>query len=473
MPNKIIYDLAIIGAGAGGLSVAAVAAQLDLKVALIEQNKMGGDCLNAGCIPSKSLIAAAHAARTFITCEPFGIKPVTPEIDFARVMAYVAHVINQLAPNDSVERFTTLGAHVIQGLAKFIDKNTLLVNNTKIQARRFIIATGSSPAIPPIPGLTETNYFTNETIFNLQTKPEHLIIIGAGPIGCEMAQAFLHLGVKVTLLEAFTMMPRDEPELVDCLRQLFKEQGITLYEKINILQIKEINKIITITLGSTENSQTVSGSHLLIATGRMPNIKNLALEKAGVAYTPKGIQVNAYLQTSNKKIYAMGDAAGSFQFTHVANYHAGIIIRHAIFKLRQKVNYRAISWVTYTTPELAHTGMLSKEALALNPKNKIFILPFTENDRAVTANETVGMIKICVSPKGLILGASILAPHAGELILPWIQAIHQQKTLRELTDITIPYPTLNELSKRVAGLFYTPTLFSTVTKKIVNILKYF
>ena len=472
MSELIRCDLAIIGAGAGGLSVVAVASQLGLRVVLAEEKKMGGDCLNYGCIPSKSIIAAARAAKGFLSSAPFGIEPAKPAVDFKKVMEYIANVIGLIGKNDSVERFTTLGVNVIQAHAEFIDKKAIQVGNVLIQARTVVIASGSTPFIPEIPGIDFINYFTNETIFNLSEKPTHLIIIGAGPIGCELAQAFCILGIKVTLIEARNMMPHDEPDLVDLLRQQFILDGITLYENYQITEVSNSNHGIDVLIQSQQDHHSIHGSHLLVATGRRPNITRLALEKANITYTAKGITVCSRLRTTNKRVYAIGDATGGYQFTHIANYHAGIVIRNIIFKIPSKVNYSAIPWVTYTTPELAHTGLTAVEAKARYNNVRVLSLPFSDNDRAQTEHKTIGCIKVIVTKKGKILGCSILGEQAGELILPWIMLIKNGDSLRSLTDLIIPYPTLSELNKRIASEFYAPALFSNTVRRIVRLLKY-
>lgn len=466
------YDIAIIGAGSGGLTVAAVAAQLGLRVALIEENKMGGDCLNTGCVPSKSLIAAAKAAHTIQTSTKFGVKGTVPEINFAKVMEHVSGVIQTLSANDSVERFEQLGAKVILARAKFIDPKTIEVGGIRLSARRFVIATGSSPSVPPISGLQQTPFLTNETIFKLKEQPQHLIVIGGGPVGCELAQAFLFLGSKVTLLEAFTIMPHDEADLVDMLRKELQSQGLNLHERVKVLSTKRVNDSIEVVIDLQGRQQTVTGTHLLVSAGRQANVQHLDLEKAQVKYTPKGIQVDAKLRTTNKKIYAIGDVAGSYQFTHISSYHAGIVIRNAIFKLPARVDYRSIPWVTYTTPELAHAGLTTEQAAQQKITVSSIELALDKNDRAQTERETIGKIKVLISKRGKILGASILAQNAGELILPWVMLINKGESLSTLTNTIVPYPTLSELSKQLASQFYAPSLFSKNVRRLVQILKY-
>lgn len=474
MNNTLKVDICVIGAGAGGLSVAAGASQMGATVALVESGKMGGDCLNYGCIPSKSLLAAAKAAQHFRTAEPFGIHPIEPEIDFTKVMAHVHNVIHIIGEKkDSIERFTKLGVKVFQAHGEFLDANTLVAGDTKITARRFVVATGSSPKIPPIPGLDRVSFYTNETIFDLTKKPEHLIIIGGGPIGCELGQAFHMLGTEVTVIEANRILKHDEQDFVDILRTHLLKQGLKIHEKVKIAQIKQRQSQIEVTLEKKGQQQTIVGSDLLVATGRSANVNGLNLEAAGIRYSLKGIEVDSRLRTTNKRVYAIGDVAGSYQFTHLANYHAGIVIRNILFRLPARVDYRAPPWVTYTDPELAHVGLSILDAQKVDAKTKILTWDYIEIDRALAENQTLGKIKVATNRRGSILGVTILGSHAGELLIPWISAIQEGKSIRSMTNFIVPYPTLSEINKFVAGEFYTPILFSKWTKKMVRFLRLF
>lgn len=472
MSQTINCDIAIIGGGAGGLTVAAVAAQLGMKVVLAEANKMGGDCLNAGCVPSKALLAAAKTAHTFTTAERFGIANHQPSVDFVAVMRHVADVIAQLSPHDSVARFTALGVTVLSSPATFLNKETMLAGDATVKARYFVIATGSSPAIPPISGLETIPYLTNESIFSLQSKPDHLVVIGAGPIGCEMAQAFHLLGVKVTMLEALMMMPRDDTDLVDILRNHLISSGITIHEQIKVLKIAKSNHSVEILIEKNGLQECIKGSHLLVATGRKPNVYHLSLEKAGVVYSAKGIQVNKRLQSTNKRIYAIGDVAGGYQFTHIASYHAGVVIKNILFKWPEKVNYRSIPWVTYTLPPLAHAGLTGVEIEKQYQNIKVITIDFADNDRAVAERETLGKLKVYCTKNGKILGVSILGCHADELIAFWIPLIQQGRHMKEVSNTIIPYPTFNEIAKRAASEFYKPVLFSSKIKYLISWLKW-
>ncbi|KTD14749.1 mercuric reductase [Legionella gratiana] len=470
--SKIMkFDLTIIGGGPGGLSLASGCAQLGLKVALLEADKMGGDCLNYGCVPSKSLLAAAKAFYHAKHGERLGIHSNELTIDFQRVMNHVHQVITNIAQHDSVQRFESLGVKVIQTEGRFLSPNTLQAGDSVIQSNYFVIATGTSPFIPSIPGLDKISYLTNETIFSLKEKPNHLIVIGGGPIGCELAQAFAMLGSDVTLLEVLNILPKDDTDCVAIVRDQLKKMNIAIYEHIKELQIKsQENCNITVSFNYQNDQLTITGSHVLVATGRQANINNLDLDKAKIKYTPKAIEVNAHLRTSNKSIYALGDVTGAYQFTHMAEYQAGIVLRNLVFKLPSKVNYRAVPWVTYTEPELAHVGLLLNDALKY-PGTKITEWSFADNDRAQTECALKGKIKVITNKKGKILGVTIVGPHAGELILPWVIAVQEQKTLRTFTDVIVPYPTLSEISKRVAGAFYAPKLFSNKTRTLVRWLQ--
>ncbi|WP_238400364.1 dihydrolipoyl dehydrogenase family protein [Legionella bononiensis] len=473
--NKVINcDLAIIGAGAGGLSLAAGTAQLGLKVVLVEQGAMGGDCLNYGCIPSKSLLAAAEAHWNTNHNEVLGITGSQEPVDFTRVMEHVREVIETIAVHDSIERFEGLGVQVIQASGTFIDAKTLKAGSQEIKAKRYVIATGSSATIPPIPGLDKCHFYTNETIFNLTQLPPHLLIIGGGPIGCELAQAFAMLGSKVTVLEHFNILTHDDSEAVEVIRQSLIQFGITLYEQVDIAEIESNEEGQTIIRCKKNNDEMViSGTHLLVAAGRKPNIEQLNCALANIQVNSKGIVVDNRLRTSNKKIFAIGDVTGSLLFTHIANYHAGVVLQNIAFKLPVKVTDNAVPWVTYTSPELAHAGKSESICSSLGIKYELLKVDYSSNDRAQTNKQTKGFIKVLVTPKGIILGVTIVGHQAGELLLPWVIAIREGKTLRTFTDTIIAYPTLSELSKRVASQFYTPKLFSKNVKKLVKFLSYF
>jgi len=434
-------DICVIGAGSGGLSLASGAVQMGAKVVLIEKSKMGGDCLNYGCVPSKSLLAMAQKARY-------------AKVDFKAAHEHVQRVIQTIAPKDSVTRFTKLGVKVIQGEGKFINKKEIKVNDEIIRAKYFVIATGSKPMVPPIAGLDKINYLTNETIFDLSQCPKHLIIIGGGSIGCEMAQAHCLLGAK----------------LISTVRDQLIKDGVDIYEGLEIISAEQNGDEIAVKINQNNQEKIVTGSHLLVAVGRKPDIENLNLAAAQVDFNKKGIVVDRRLRSTNKKTYAVGDVTGGYQFTHVSSYHASIVLRNILFHLPAKTDYRAVPWVTYTNPELAHIGLYEEEAHKKYGEIKITSLPFSENDRAQAEGNTKGLIKIVTKKNGQVLGASIVGDKAGELIDIWCLAINKKLKMKDIASCIIPYPTRGEISKQIAGAFYAPMLFSSKMRKLVKFL---
>ena len=473
MTEIVKTDICVIGGGSGGLSVAAGAAQMGARTVLIEKGKMGGDCLNYGCVPSKALIAAAHAAEQVRGSGKFGVNGHEPEIDFARVHDHVHGVIGAIAPHDSVERFEGLGVQVIQGAARFTGPREVEVNGQRVRARRFVIATGSSAAVPPIEGLDGVPYLTNETVFDLTERPEHLLVIGGGPIGAELAQAHRRLGAEVTMLEMFRILGKDDPDVTEVVRRRLAAERIAMLEGIAIKSVGRRGNGVEVTIERDGEEVKIDGSHLLVAAGRKPNVAGLDLEAAGIEYSPKGIAVDDRLRTTNKRVFAIGDVAGGYQFTHMAGYHAGIVIRNALFSLPAKVNYSAVPWVTYTDPEIAHVGLTEADAREkFGDAVKAVTWSFEENDRAQAERQTEGLVKVVIGKRGKILGASIVGPHAGELLQPWILAIQQGLKIGAMASVIAPYPTLGEVNKRAAGSYFTPSLFSPRTRKVVGLLQH-
>ena len=473
--NKIpAYDICVIGAGSGGLSVAAAAASFGQKVVLIEKDKMGGDCLNTGCVPSKSLLAAAKHAYAFSSGEAFGIEAQKPKVDFAKVNDHVKDVIAGIAPYDSVERFESLGVKVIKAAAKFIDRQTLRAGDETITARRFVIATGSAAAAPPIPGLDKVKFLTNETIFELRKLPERLIIIGGGPIGMEMAQAHARLGSTVTVLEAFDPLGKDDPEHTSIVLEKLKSEGIAILSRVKISQISQnANGQIKINLDDNGTKRSIIGSHLLVAAGRRANVDGLGLEAAGIEFSPRGIKVNAGLRTSNSKVYAIGDVAGGLQFTHVAGYHAGLVVKNILFRLPIKAKTAHVPWVTYTDPELAHVGITAAMADEQGITHKVLKWSFEENDRARAERATYGRITVIIAKNGKILGATITAPNAGELIQSWALAISSGLKIKAMLDQVVAYPTWGEVNRRVAITNYADFPANPIVRRVINWLKVF
>lgn len=466
-------DLCVIGAGSGGLSVAAAAAQLGTSVVLIEKGKMGGDCLNYGCVPSKAMIAAAKQAHLLGQGEKFGIANRKAQVNGQKLHDHIKGVIAAIEPNDSVERFTGLGVTVIEAAGEFADRSTVIAGDNEIRARRFIIATGSSAGVPPITGLDQVPYYTNENVFDQTKLPTSLIVLGGGPIGMELAQAHRRLGCKVTVLEMFEPLGKDDPELTRFVLDQVKDDGVVIHSGARVLSVDKARNGVAATFETMEGRKTVNGSHILVAAGRVPNVDGLNLEAAGVKYSRKGIEVNRGLRTSNKKIYAIGDVAGGFQFTHMANYHAGIVIRNALFRLPAKVNNNIVPWVTYTDPELAHIGLTETQARERRGKISVLRWPYSENDRAQAERKTQGLVKVICSRKGHILGASIVGANAGELIQNWSLAVSAGLKIKAMTDMIVPYPTFSEVNKRVAYGFYASSLTSPWIRRVTRFLAKF
>jgi len=471
--TSIEVDLCVIGAGSGGLSVASGAAQLGLNTMLVERAAMGGDCLNTGCVPSKALLAAGKRAQMHRKDDIKGITPHEPEIDFSAIKDHVFDTIKTIEPNDSPERFRRLGVNVILEEGRFIAPNKLQAGDLVIKARHFVIATGSRAVLPPLIGLDKDKALTNETIFGLREKPNHLLIIGGGPIGIEMAQAHRRLGCKVSVFDRGSILPHDDQSNVEIIRQCLISEGVELHENVAVKEVKHTESGVSLVIEKVGKIEEFEGSHLLVAAGRAPNIDSLDLEKAGVRYDKKGITVDAHLKSSNKKVFAIGDVSGGPQFTHVAGYHAGIIIRQICFKMFwAKVDYKALPWVTYTDPELAQVGLTEKLARKqYGDEINVTEWHFNENDRAIAERTTKGQIRVITNKKGLILGASIVGPQAGELIGLWALAISSGLKIAAVTGMIAPYPTLGEISKRAAGAWYTVSLFSDKTRRIVGWLQ--
>jgi pyruvate/2-oxoglutarate dehydrogenase complex dihydrolipoamide dehydrogenase (E3) component len=464
----MIYDLAIIGAGSGGLSVAAAAAQFGQKVILFEKGKMGGDCLNYGCVPSKALIAAAKHAHVFRTSGPYGIAAAEPKVDFKKVRDHIRKVIAAIEPHDSAARFEKLGVKVVPGASKFRDAKTLESGGSIFSAKRIVIATGSRPAVPAIPGLETVAYFTNETIFENSVLPKHLIIIGGGAIGMELAQAHRRLGSAVTVIEAFTPLAKNDPELAAVVLESLRRDGVKIFAETAIKKISKAKSGIAI---ETAGHGKITGSHLLVATGRAANVEGLNLEAAGVVYTAKGVTVDKGLRTSQKHIYAIGDVAGGLQFTHVANYHAGLVIRNTLFRLPVSNRCDIIPHVTFSEPELAQVGFTEAQALKdYGPSIKVVRWPFLDNDRAQAEGKTTGLIKAVIGKRGRILGVGIVGANAGEVIQPWVLAMNEGLKIRAIAGMVAPYPTLGEINRRVAVNYFSGLASNPWLRRVIRLV---
>ena len=475
MTEILTPDICVIGAGSGGLSVAAAAAAFGVSVVLIEKGKMGGDCLNYGCVPSKAMIAAAKHVSAIREGLEFGIRTGGEiNVNMKKVHDHIHNTIAAIAPNDSVERFTALGVKVITSAGKFLDNKTLEAGEYQVKPRRFVIATGSSPFIAPIPGVDQVSYFTNETIFDNTRKLNHLIVIGGGPIGMELAQAHLRLGSDVTVIEGLKALGNDDPEITAIAIDKMREEGLVIREQTMVTFIEKRGKTgIRVHLKTQQGEDIIDGTHLLLATGRAVNVNGLGLEQAGIEYDRRGIKVTDTLRTTNKKVYAIGDVAGGLQFTHVAGYHAGLVIRGILFRKKAVCNNHIIPWATYTDPEIAHVGMDEYSAKEKLGDIRVLRWPYNENDRAQTERKTTGMIKLVASKKGKILGASIVGHNASEMINIWSLALSKDMALSDVTAFIPPYPTMSEIGKRAAVSYYVPLTRKPLIRWLVRFLQKF
>lgn len=466
--DRMDCDVCVIGAGSGGLSVAAGAAQMGARTVLIEGHRMGGDCLNYGCVPSKALIASARAAHGMAHPGDLGVAPVTPQVDYAAAMAHVSRAIAAIAPADSQERFEGLGVRVLREWARFENERTVVAGEHRIAARRFVIATGSRPMVPPIDGLGEVEYLTNETIFDLRDRPEHLLIIGGGNIGIEMAQAHRRLGCKVTVIEGDRALAKDDPECSAIVLARLEEEGVEIVQGHQARKVSRTDNGVAV---ETDDGY-YAGSHLLVAVGRRVSLDRLDLDRANVAHDRAVIVGEDLRSTTNRRVYAVGDAAGGMQFTHVANYHAGVVVQRILFGLPAKARRDHIPWCTYSDPELAHVGLTEAQARDRHGDGvEIVRFPYDENDRARATGKTAGLVKVSVV-KGRPVGATIVGAEAGELISTWALAMANGLKMKAISDTVVPYPTLSEINKRAAGAYFSPRLFeSDMVKRVVRLVQ--
>ncbi|MEZ5995568.1 MAG: FAD-dependent oxidoreductase [Hyphomonadaceae bacterium] len=466
-------DICIIGAGAAGLSVAAGAAQLGLSVVLFEAGEMGGDCLNYGCVPSKALIAAAHAAHVSRDSAHLGVASENLAISWARVQAHVHSAIAAIAPNDSQERFEGLGVTVIREHARFADPRTAVSASARVRARRFLVATGSRAVLPPIPGLDQAEALTNETIFGIGSLPDHLIVLGGGAIGMELGQAFRRLGAKVTVVEAARVLGPADNDAREVVLTRLRAEGVEILEGWRAKQAARQVETVTLTLENAAGEQRdLSGSHLLVAVGRAPALDGLDLEAAGIRYSRRGIETSPTLRSSNPRVWALGDAAGRGLFTHLASWHASVFIRNVLFKAHTRAEAAAIPSVVFTDPELAQIG-LTEEQARRDHGGKVTTARwgFDDNDRAHASADTQGFCKLVLGKGGRILGATIVGAEAGELIAQIALAMSARLGVRALTSPVLPYPTRVEIVKRAASAHFAPALFSPGARALVGWLK--
>ncbi len=468
------YDIGIIGGGAAGLTVASGAAQLGAKTLLLEiEKELGGDCLHFGCVPSKTLIKTAHVRQLIKRAANYGLTPVDlPPVDFKQVADRIRSVIQTIQKHDSKERFCGLGAKVVFSSPHFLDSHRVQFDDQQASAKTWVIAAGSSPAVPPIPGLADTSYITNKEIFSLPHLPKSMIVLGGGPIGTEMSQAFARLGTKVSLVDmADQILPREDKDMVAPVMERMAEEGVMFYLGHRIQSVSDAGKNKVVELVPPDGKRfRISAETILVALGRKPNIEKLSLENAGVATTSRGIPVDDRLRTNQKHIYAIGDVTGNYQFTHAAGYEGGIVVSNAVFRLPRKADYTWLPWCTYCDPELASVGMNEKAAQATGIEYDAWTEAFKDNDRSLAEGETGGKIKLILDKKETPVGVQIVGPHAGELINEWVVALNGKVKLSTLASTVHPYPTMGEINKRVVGNYFSPKIFS---EKIQKGLKFF
>ena len=441
MTKKIRTDLLIIGAGAGGLSVAAGAAQLGVKVVLLEGDKMGGDCLNYGCVPSKALIAFSNQKK--------------PK-QFIEAMSFVRQAIKEIEPHDSENRFRSLGVNVIREYGRFVDAKTVAAGAYEIQSRRIVIATGAHTSIPKINGLSDIPYYTNQTIFDLAQKPSHLLVLGGGPVGVELAQAFTRIGIKVTIFEKQKILSNFSSEQVKILRCNLLADGVNLKEEASIEEFSQAGSKLTVRL---ESGERITGSDLLVATGKLPNLQSLNLNVAGISFSDKGIETDEYLRTKNRKIYAIGDVAQFENFTNVANHHAGIVLKSITTGLKTSTQKEMQPRVIYTTPEIGSVGLSKAQAIKkYGDKLKISRVNFSDNDRAITDDKKLGWIEIYIH-RNLVVGASVIGIGAGELLNFWSFMISNRISIYKVAKTSFAYPTLGEVNKKLVTNYISPKIF--------------
>ncbi|MEO1399090.1 MAG: FAD-dependent oxidoreductase, partial [Pseudomonadota bacterium] len=443
-------------------------------VVLVEKGLMGGDCLNYGCVPSKAIIAAGKHAKAIEEAPKFGVSAGDAKVSFPKVHQHIHSVIDTIAPMDSQERFESLGVTVLREHARFVDKSTVQAGDTTIKARRYVVATGSSAFVPPIPGLDTVKYETNESLFERTRNPGHLIVVGGGPIGLEMAQAHKRLGAKVTVVEGDKALGKDDPELAQIVIDRLRDEDIAILEGTKVTSVSALDRDrVRVNVEHANGAHSIDGDTLLVATGRAATVDGLDLEKAGIDYTRRGIKVSNKMRSSNRRVYAVGDVAGGLQFTHVAGYHAGLVVRALLFRLPAKENTHIIPWCTYTDPELAHVG--ETEASAREKYRDLTILrwPYAENDRSQAERKTDGLIKIMARKNGLIVGVSIAGAMAGEMMNMWALAVSQKLKVRDIAGYVPPYPTVSEIGKRAATSFYAPVPKKPFIRSVVRFLQNF
>jgi pyruvate/2-oxoglutarate dehydrogenase complex dihydrolipoamide dehydrogenase (E3) component len=461
------YDLAVIGGGTAGLVASAVSAGIGARTALVEQHKLGGECLWTGCVPSKALIRSASVLHTLRRAADFGIDVEGGRADFGRVMERIQSIIRVIEPHDSPERFRSLGVDVVEGRARFVSPEEAEVGGRRVRAKRWLLATGSRTAVPAIPGLEAAGYLTHETVWDLRALPESLVVLGAGPIGIELAQAFARLGSRVTVVGAAAqVLEREDPEIAAVLARQLEREGIRILLRSTATSVHVEGGEKVITVGGTE----LRAAAILVATGRRPNVEEMGLEALGVEIGERGVKVDASLRTSASNVWAAGDVAGPYRFTHVADYQARIAAPNALFPLRRKVDYRVVPWCTYTEPEVARVGLTEAEARETwGDAAGVFRYAHDSLDRALCDGEPDGLTKVVLDPKGRIVGAHVAAPRAGETIHEAVLAVRHRLKLSDLSGMIHIYPTYPESLKRAADAFLRAKYSGGLARRVADL----
>jgi pyruvate/2-oxoglutarate dehydrogenase complex dihydrolipoamide dehydrogenase (E3) component len=468
------YDIGIIGGGAAGLTVAAGASQLGAKTLLVEKEKqLGGDCLHFGCVPSKTLIKSAKVYHLMKHAERYGLPRMeVPPVDFRMVRERIRSVIEVIQEHDSEERFCGLGAKVQFGQAEFSDEHTIRLNGQSVSAKKWVVATGSSAALPPIKGLDHTPFITNREIFYLDRLPASMIILGAGPIGTEMSQAFARLGTQVTVVDmGHQILPKEDRDLADALKKNLEDEGVRFHLNASIEAVADFGHAREVRIRTAERVELrLTAETLLVALGRKANVEGLGLDRIGVEFDRRGVKVDAHQRTGRRHIFAAGDVTGGFQFTHAAGYQGGIVVSNAVFHLPRKASYTWLPWCTYTDPPLASIGMNEKAAKAAGIDYEVWTEEFHGNDRSLAEGEDIGKIKMLLDKKENPIGVQILGPQAGDLLAEWVAVLNGKVKLATLAAAIHPYPTLGEINKRVAGNFFSEKIFSDRVRKGLKLI---
>jgi pyruvate/2-oxoglutarate dehydrogenase complex dihydrolipoamide dehydrogenase (E3) component len=468
------YDIGIIGGGAAGLTVAAGAAQVGAKALLVEKEPdLGGDCLHFGCVPSKTLIKTASVYHQIKQSKHFGLPALDPPpVDFTQVRGRISSVIERIQKHDSRDRFCRMGVRVERGQASFCDDHAVDLNGRRVTANSWVIATGSYPAVPPVPGLSDISFLTNREIFSLDSLPASLVILGAGPIAIELAQAFCRLGTRVTVVQrSAQILSREDPDMAGALMEVMKNEGVTFYLGTGLKQVRQHGGLYEVGFDTADGEyHSIRASSVLVAAGRKPGVDTLVLENAGVRYTVKGLELDGRLRTARRHIYGAGDVTGEYQFTHAAGYEGGIVLSNAVFHLPRKADYTFMPRCTYSEPELAAIGMNEKQARARGIRYSVFTESFEHNDRSLAEGAETGMLKMLLDGKEKPIGVQILGPRAGELLNEWVAVFGGKVKLSALASAVHPYPTLGEINKRVCGSYLAPKIFSDSVKKGLKLL---